>query len=322
MAGRPRKAPTPAGQDDFNYGGQAVIEGVMMRGPEVMATAVRRPDGSIICQVDPAIPPSRRYPFLGWPIIRGAVSLYDSVALGLKALVFSTNMAAEAEGEKVTAGEMSLTMLLGLAIAIGLFIIAPTVLIGYARRFLPNRSIVFNLVEGLVRLAIFLGYLAAITRMEDIQRVFAYHGAEHQVILAYEASPDHTVTVEAARPLPTLHPRCGTSFLLFVVVVSIVLFSFFGWPSLWARIAIRLALLPVVAGLSYEIIRASGRSRSPLLAAAIAPGLWLQRMTTRRPDDGQLEVAMAALRGARTGVGFEIPAQPSGATAPPDSPPH
>ncbi len=315
MADRPEKVNAPAAKD-FNYGGQAVIEGVMMRGPEVMATAVRRPDGSIICQVDPAVPLSRKYHFLGWPVVRGAVSLYDSVSLGLKALVFSTNMAAEGEGEKVTAGEMSLTMLLGLAIAIGLFIVAPTVLIGYTRRFLADRSILLNLVEGFIRLAIFLAYLAVITRIEDIQRVFAYHGAEHKVILAYEASPDHTVTVEAARPLPTLHPRCGTSFLLFVVVVSIVLFSFFGWPGVWERIAIRLALLPVVAGLSYEIIRASGRSKSPLLATATAPGLWLQRLTTREPDDAQLEVAMAALHGARTGIGFETPAVNTASTRP------
>ncbi|MHB8945470.1 MAG: DUF1385 domain-containing protein [Bacillota bacterium] len=307
MADRPEKACAPAGKD-FTYGGQAVIEGVMMRGPEVMATAVRRSDGSIICQVEPAIPPSRKYKALGWPIIRGAVSLYDSVSLGLKALVFSTNQAAEGEGEKVTAGEMSLTMLLGLAIAIGLFIVAPTVLIGFTKRFLAGQPILLNLVEGAIRLVIFLAYLTAISRMQDIQRVFAYHGAEHKVILAYEASPDHRATVEAARPLPTLHPRCGTSFLLFVVVLSIFFFSFFGWPPLWERIALRLALLPVVAGLSYELIRASARSKSRLLTAAITPGLWLQRLTTRQPDDAQVEVAIAALKGARTGASFEVPA--------------
>lgn len=306
MAGKPEKA--TAAVKEFTYGGQAVIEGVMMRGPEVMATAVRRSDGSIICQVDPAVPPSRKYKVLGWPVIRGAVALWDSVSLGLKALVFSTNLAAEGEGEEVTAGEMSLTMLLGLAIAIGLFIVAPTVLIGFTKRYLADRSILLNLVEGIIRMAIFLGYLTAISRMQDIQRVFAYHGAEHKVILAYEASPEHRVTVEDARRFRTLHPRCGTSFLLFVVVLSIVLFSFFGWPPLWERIAIRLALLPVVAGLSYEVIRASARSRSRLLAAAIAPGLWLQRLTTRQPDDAQLEVAIAALKGARTGAGFEVPA--------------
>ncbi|HEY3315900.1 MAG TPA: DUF1385 domain-containing protein [Bacillota bacterium] len=293
---------------EFNYGGQAVIEGVMMRGRDVMATAVRRADGSIICQVDPAVPASRRYKWLGWPVIRGAVALYDSVSLGLKALVFSSNQMAEGEGEKVTAAEMSLTMLIGVAVAIALFVVAPTLAIGLVKRYLSGQPIVLNLVEGVLRLAIFLGYLAAITRLADIQRVFAYHGAEHKVILAYEACPDQEVTVEATHAKTTLHPRCGTSFLLFVVVVSIILFSFFGWPGVWQRIATRLALLPVVAGLSYEIIRLSGRSKSPLIAWAVAPGLWLQRLTTRQPDDSQVEVAIAALKGARTGVGFEIPA--------------
>lgn len=275
-------------------GGQAVIEGVMMKGPGRLATAVREPSGEIIVRQEESRSLGERYPLLKRPMIRGVVILGESLVQGMKALSFSAQAAGE-EGEELSKREIVLTMLFALGLAVLLFVVVPT----YAAKFIHSAVTdprLLNLFEGLLRLAIFLIYIGAISRMKDIQRVFEYHGAEHKSIHAYEAGVP--LTVDEVQKFSTLHPRCGTNFLLIVMVVSIIMFAFLGWPDLWLRIASRVVLLPVVAGIAYEIIRFAGRSESRLVRAAILPGLWLQKLTTRQPDDQQVEVAIRALLAA------------------------
>lgn len=273
-------------------GGQAVIEGVMMRGFGKVATAVREPGGSIAVEVNPVNSISDRYPILKKPFLRGTVSLIESLVLGLKSLSYSAKMAGE-EDEQLTDKEMAGTIALALVLASILFIAIPT---GGAKLFhsITDDPIFLNLMEGVLRLIIFLVYIFAISQMKDIKRVFQYHGAEHKTIFCYEA--DLPLTVENVQKFPRLHPRCGTAFLLIVMLVSIFVFAFLGWPDLWLRILSRIILLPVVAGISYEIIRAAARSTNPVLKLAIMPGLWLQYLTTRPPDDSMVEVAIASLK--------------------------
>ena len=272
-------------------GGQAVIEGVMMRGFGKTATAVREPNGHIAVEVKPVHSIADRYPILKKPFLRGSVTLYESLVLGMKSLSYSAKMAGE-EDEQLTDREMAMTIALALVLASVLFIAIPT---GSAKLFhsLTDDPFVLNLLEGAVRLLIFLGYLAAISSMKDIRRVFQYHGAEHKTIFCYEAN--QPLTVENVQKFPRLHPRCGTTFLLIVMLVSIVVFAFLGWPDLWLRITSRILLLPVVAGISYEIIRLAARSENSIVHAMIMPGLWLQYLTTRPPDDDMVEVAIASL---------------------------
>ena len=272
-------------------GGQAVIEGVMMRGFGKVATAVREPDGNINVQVKPVSSIADRYPILKLPILRGAVSLFESLILGMKSLSFSAQAAGE-EDEQLSDRELVGTIILAIALACGLFLAIPT----FAAKFfhtLTDDPIILNLAEGFLRLIIFLAYLVAISRMRDIQRVFQYHGAEHKTIFCYEA--DLPLTVENVKKFPRLHPRCGTAFLLIVMLVSIFVFAFLGWPELWIRILSRIILLPIVAGLSYEIIRFAARSQNSFVKLATLPGLWLQHLTTREPDDSMIEVAIKSL---------------------------
>lgn len=276
------------------YGGQAVIEGVMMRGPKQSAIAVRLPNGEIeVAYQD--INPWTKKPVLKWPVIRGFVALIESLIVGVRALTYSADRAVEEEGEEVGWKEMTLTIGLALVFGIVLFIGIPTGAAHLMQKWVPG---VFwqNLLEGVIRLAVFFIYVIGISRMKDIQRVFQYHGAEHKVIYTYEAGKE--LTVENARPFTTLHPRCGTSFLLIVVVVSIFVFAFLGLDPLWWRVVSRILLMPVVAGIAYEILKFSARHLdSPWLKWVITPGLLLQHLTTREPDDSQLEVAIAALKG-------------------------
>jgi uncharacterized protein YqhQ len=293
MGDAPAMRQTPSKQD-FRYGGQAVIEGVMMRGRDRIAIAVRRPDGnvSLVCQSITSV--SRRFPCLKWPVLRGALALVESLVYGVRALTYSANESGE-EGEELTGAQMGLTVFVAFAVAIGMFMLLPTFLMGLAKGAFRT-SLAFNLAEGLLRMTILVAYIYAVSRVEDVRRVFAYHGAEHKVIHAFEAGD--ALTVENCRRHPCAHPRCGTAFLLFVVLVSVILFSLFGWPSLWQRLALRLTLLPVIAGLSYEVLRWAARTKSPLVRPALWPGLALQRMTTREPDDQMIEVAIKALEGA------------------------
>jgi len=276
-------------------GGQAVIEGVMMRGPGYIATAVREPSGAITVKKEELTSITDRYPILKKPMIRGVVALVESLVYGLKALSFSAQMAGE-EGEELSDKEIALTMLFSLGLAILLFVVIPTYAAKYIHSAITDPRLL-NLAEGMLRLGIFLAYITAISRMKDIQRVFQYHGAEHKTIHAYEAGVP--LNVEHVRRYSTLHPRCGTNFLLIVMVVSIIMFAFLGWPDLWLRIASRIVLLPVVAGISYEIIRFAGRNESSWVKWAIAPGLWLQNLTTREPSDDQIEVAIQALEAVK-----------------------
>ena len=272
-------------------GGQAVIEGVMMRGFGKVATAVREQNGNINVQVNPVNSIAEKFPILKLPFLRGSVNLIESLILGMKSLSFSAQAAGE-EDEQLSDRELVMTILFAFAMAAVLFIAIPT----FGAKFLHSITddpFYFNLAEGFLRLAIFILYIWAISQMSDIQRVFQYHGAEHKTIFCYEA--DLPLTVENVRKFPRLHPRCGTAFLLIVMIVSIFVFAFLGWPDLWLRILSRILLLPVVAGISYEIIRFAGRSKNSLVRIAILPGLWLQYLTTREPDDSQIEVVIKSL---------------------------
>lgn len=276
----------------ITIGGQAVIEGVMMRGPELTATAVRTPEGKIEISSRPVNSISDRYPILKKPLLRGCVSLIESLVIGIRSLGYSAQMAGEEE-EQLSDRELAGTIAFAFVLAAILFIAIPT---GAAKLFhsITEDPVFLNLMEGVLRLFIFIAYIVGISRMKDIQRVFQYHGAEHKTIACFEAG--EALTVENAMKHTRFHKRCGTSFLLIVMLVSIFVFAFLGWPSLIERIVSRIVLLPVVAGISYEIIRFSANSDNCLLGWAVKPGLWLQRLTTREPEPDMLEVAIESAK--------------------------
>ena len=276
-------------------GGQAVIEGVMMRGPVSIATAVRTPSGEITVKKDAVHSITERYPILKKPFLRGSVALCESLVYGMKSLSYSAQAAGE-EDEQLSNTQMALTMAVSVVLAIVFFLAIPT----YAANFIPgvvDSAFRLNIVEGVLRLAIFLLYIWGISLTSDIRRVFEYHGAEHKTIWTYESGEE--LTVENVKRHSRLHPRCGTNFLLIVMVVSIFVFAFLGWPNLIERIASRVLLMPVVAGISYEMIRLAGRTQNPVIQALFRPGLWLQYLTTREPHADQIEVAIEALNAAK-----------------------
>ena len=277
---------------DLAVGGQAVIEGVMMRDAHRTATAVRLPNGDIDVETRTVSSIRDRYPVLNLPLIRGSVIMVESLIIGMRALSFSAQAAGE-EDEQMTKKEIAITILFALVLASILFIVIPTGAAHLAAAYTDD-PIVFNLIEGGIRLMVFLLYIWGISFMGGIRRVFQYHGAEHKTIHCYEAG--EALTVENVQKFPRLHPRCGTNFLLIVMVVAIVFHVFFGWPDLWLRILSRLAILPVVAGVSYEIIRFAGRSENHFVHILITPGLWLQYLTTRPPADEMVEVAIESLK--------------------------
>jgi metal dependent enzyme len=277
---------------DLAVGGQAVIEGVMMRDAHRTATAVRLPNGDIDVETRTVSSIRDRYPVLNLPLIRGSVIMVESLIIGMRALSFSAQAAGE-EDEQMTKKEIAMTILFALVLASILFIVIPTGAAHLAAAYTDD-PIVFNLIEGGIRLMVFLLYIWGISFMGGIRRVFQYHGAEHKTIHCYEAG--EALTVENVQKFPRLHPRCGTNFLLIVMVVAIVFHVFFGWPDIWLRILSRLAILPVVAGVSYEIIRFAGRSENHLVHILITPGLWLQYLTTRPPADEMVEVAIESLK--------------------------
>ena len=277
---------------DLAVGGQAVIEGVMMRDANKTATAVRLPNGEIEVETHPVTSIRERYPVLNLPLIRGSVIMVESLVIGMRALSFSAQAAGE-EDEQMTKKEIAMTILFALVLASVLFIVIPTGAAHLAAAYTDD-PVAFNLIEGSIRLLVFLLYIWGISFMGGIRRVFQYHGAEHKTIHCYEAG--EALTVENVQKFPRLHPRCGTNFLLIVMVVAIVFHVFFGWPDLWLRILSRLAVLPVVAGVSYEIIRFAGRSENRIVRIMITPGLWLQYLTTRPPADEMVEVAIESLK--------------------------
>ncbi len=276
-------------------GGQAVIEGVMMRGPGYTATAVREPAGTIVVQKEATKSIADTYPILKKPFLRGCVALYESLVIGMKALSFSAKAAGDEE-EEMSNSEIAITMVISTLFAIAVFLALPTFIV----KFIPgvqDNHVVLNLIEGVIRLVLFLLYIWGIGLTKDIQRVFQYHGAEHKTIHTYEL--DLPLTVENVRQQSRLHARCGTNFLLIVMVVSIFVFAFLGWHNLLERILSRVLLMPVVAGIAYEVIRLAGRSEHSFVKAIIKPGLVLQYMTTREPEDDQIEVAIRALEEVR-----------------------
>lgn len=278
------------------YGGQAVIEGVMMRGRSHYVVAVRAPLGDIKINVS-RLSNILTAKFRGWPLVRGILALWEALDLGMRALHYSASVAAGEENIELSGREIAMVMATSAVFAIGLFFLLPTLLAGWFDRFGAS-SIVVNLIEGAIRLGLFLGYLALIGRLEDIRRLFAYHGAEHKTISAFESGKE--LVVDQIQPFPTAHPRCGTAFLLTVVVVSIFVFAFAGQPPMIIRLLSRLILLPVVAAISFELIRFAGVHPNNMIARIISlPGLALQAMTTRQPDNGQVEVAIAALGALR-----------------------
>lgn len=278
-----------------HVGGQAVIEGVMMRSRSRYVVAVRTSKGDISVKSERINSLAERFPILKKPLLRGIVVLIESLLIGLKALTYSAQEASDDEekGEKgVSNFAMTLTLIFSLILGIGLFAILPAFLAGE----ITERGWAFNLIDGLIRMAMFLGYILVISLMPDIKRVFEYHGAEHKSIYAYESGEE--LTVENASKYSTLHPRCGTAFLLTVMLVSILVFSILGKPgSYLIRFGSRVVLIPLIAGISYEVIRlASKKPHSGLMRIVIAPGLFLQRLTTREPSSDQLQVAISALR--------------------------
>ena len=296
-----------------SIGGQAVIEGVMMRGPHKIATAVRKPDGEIIIDEKP-IGEGRKNKLFKLPIIRGCINFFDSMIVGIKALMFSAkffdidedgNQLEENPGkfekwlneklgsEKATEAVIYISVCLSLFLSVGLFILLPAVIAGFIKGLIENH-ILLTLAEGVVRISIFVIYIALVSKMEDIKRVFMYHGAEHKSIHCFESGEE--LTVENVRKHSRLHPRCGTSFLLIVMVISIIVFSFISWNNPFIRLVLRLALLPVVAGISYEIIKFAGRHDNLLTRIISAPGKWFQYITTNEPDDSQIEVAILSLK--------------------------
>ncbi|MEE4312195.1 MAG: DUF1385 domain-containing protein [candidate division KSB1 bacterium] len=291
-------------EEKLNVGGQAVIEGVMMRSPDRVAVAVRRPDGKIVLKNDPYVSYTKRHKFWNLPVIRGAVVLIESMVLGVKALTFSGDVAVEAEKKEDAPNDeqkkkkskgnslwLGLTVLFSFAVGLLLFFYLPLVLTDLLG---VKNGIMFNLVDGVFRLIIFLLYLFAITMWKEIQRIFQYHGAEHKSIFTYEDKKE--LTIKNAMEYKPFHPRCGTSFLIMVMLVSIVVFMFLGRPDSIAERLIRLAFVPVIGGFSYELIKLSAKKKDNFFVKLfIAPGLWLQRITAREPDESMVEVAIVSL---------------------------
>jgi uncharacterized protein YqhQ len=287
-------------ENQFSYGGQAVIEGVMMRGSRLMAVAVREPEGKIVVRTDPLNAALYRGPMARIPLLRGLTMLWDALGLGLKALMWSADVAVgeEESGKAFQGGLGVVTGLVGVGLGIGLFMVLPSLMVGLLPVRLP--PLADNLLEGLVRLGLVLGYIWTVGLLPDVRRVFAYHGAEHKTINAHEAGVP--LTVKAVQTHNTAHARCGTAFLLTVVAVSILVFAPLGEMTLLWRIVSRVVAIPLIAGLAYEWIRFSGRhSNRPWMRALVGPNLALQRLTTRDPEDGMVEVAIRALQAVLEG---------------------
>lgn len=306
----------PAGGFKTMCGGQALIEGIMMRGPKKQAIVVRKPDGELAVKKSQLKFIKDRYPVLGLPLVRGVVTFCASMVEGVKALMFSAEFYPEDEeaepeepskfelwlekrlgSEKMASLVVTLAVILGIGMSIGLFFLLPT-LLGTAVTVVTDSMLVRNVAESLLKLAIFVGYLALCSRMKDIHRVFEYHGAEHKTIFCYERGLE--LTVDNVRPMPKHHPRCGTSFMLVVIIVAIlintVIFALFPVDNVFLRMLIQLLLLPLVVGITYEFNRYVGGHDNPVTNFLARPGLWMQNFTTNEPDDSMIEVAIEAMK--------------------------
>ncbi len=291
-------------------GGQAVIEGVMMRGSKGLATAVRLPNGSIEVKKENSTSYTKKNKILGLPLIRGFVSLIESLVVGMKSLEYSASF-FEDEGEEESKFDkwfdntfkdksdsvlMGISLVLSLAFSVLLFFILPTALASIMKKYVTDNALVLNIMEGIIRVLIFLSYIILIGKMKDIYRLYQYHGAEHKTIFCYENGIE--LTPENAQKFGRLHPRCGTNFMFLVMVISIIIFSFTGWESIGQRVISRVLLLPLVSGITYEVIRWLGKSDSNISKVIAWPGLLLQKITTKEPDEKMLEVAIASLKAA------------------------
>ena len=288
-------------------GGQAVIEGIMMKNQDNYATAVRRPDGSIEVKKDTYVSMTEKVKFFALPFVRGVFSFADSMILGMRSLTWSASFFEDAEdeepgklekfltdrfGEKLEAALMTAVMVFSILMAIVIFMVLPLVIANFFRRFIASET-VMAVLEGLIRIMIFIGYIKLISGMEDIRRTFMYHGSEHKCINCLENGL--VLNVENVRNSSKEHKRCGTSFLLFVMVISILFFMVVRVDTVWLRIISRIILIPVIAGVSYEVLRLAGRSNSKIMNIVSRPGMWMQGLTTKEPDDSMIEVAIAAV---------------------------
>ncbi|MEG0919282.1 MAG: DUF1385 domain-containing protein [Anaerovoracaceae bacterium] len=297
-----------------SVGGQAVIEGIMMNGPKARSLAIRLPNNEIHMKTELKKKPSK---WMKWPIIRGVVAFVLSLIDGMQTLMYAADVLEAYDGpgmeqyeeEKKSKFEtwvenkfgeravwnlmLAMSVIIAVLVTVGVFIIGPTLLVDLLKGFVDN-VFVLNLIEGIVRIILFVLYIYFVAKLEDIKRVFQFHGAEHKCIHCFENGLD--LTPENCQKFYTLHPRCGTSFLMFVMIISLVLFSFMGWPNMVLRITSRLLLIPVIAGLSYELLKWAGRSDNWLVKILSMPGLYLQKITTKEPDNDQLEVAIAAMK--------------------------
>lgn len=287
-------------------GGQAVIEGVMMKGSDCMATSVRKPNDEITTKTTSVKKPTN---FFKLPLIRGVYALGSAMVTGTKTLMYSAQVLEEAGvemdkskfdlwiekklGDKANDFIIYFSVVIAILFSVGVFIVLPTIATNLLKT-ISSSPIILNLLEGILRIILFVLYIVLISRMEDIKRVFQYHGAEHKSIHCYENGLE--LTVENCKPFTTLHPRCGTSFMMFVMVISLLVFSFLGWPNWFVRILSRIVFIPIIAGLSYEVLKWAGKSTSSFVKFISIPGLLLQKLTTREPDDAQLEVALTSLR--------------------------
>jgi uncharacterized protein YqhQ len=288
------------GEETTLVGGQAVMEGVMMRSPHSYCVAVRKADGEIATQESPLPRLSDRHPIFKLPVIRGLGTLGSAMWLGMRALKFSADCAIGETTEKKESGSvaMMLQVLFSLVFMIGLYKLLPLFLATQLGHRFPAVSgrFAINMVDGTLRIAIFLGFMYLLSRLKEMHRVFEYHGAEHKVVFNFESGKP--VNVRNAQSFVTWHPRCGTSFLVVVLIIAMICYAFLPFDNFWAKLAGRIALFPVIAGLSYEVIRFAAKKRSGLMAMLTQPGLWLQRVTTQAPSDEQTEVAIHALERA------------------------
>jgi uncharacterized protein YqhQ len=304
-------APKPGGKNEETLvGGQAVMEGVMMRAPHSYCVAVRKPNGEIVTEEQPLQKMSEKYPIFKYPVIRGLGTLAQAMTLGVKALKFSANAAldeseAGADGtsgekpkEEISSWMMTANLIFSLGFFIFLYKFVPLFLATKLGGYVPSLSGRFatNMVDGVIRMVIFLAFLFLLSQMKDIRRVFEYHGAEHKVVFNFESRK--AVTVENAQKFVTFHPRCGTSFLLVIMTISMIVYALVPVDGFVAKFLARIALLPVITGLSYELIRFAAKKQGTLMGVLSAPGLWLQRITTKQPDDSEVAVAIHALEGA------------------------
>jgi len=294
-----------SGQEEILVGGQAVLEGVMMRSPHAWGIAVRKQTGQVVSHSEPLERASDKHKWMKWPVIRGVVTLGQAMALGFKALRYSANVALDEmpindEGKtvQISGWMIAVNAILSVAFFIFMYKFLPLLAATELKRVVPafGNQILFNLVDGGIRIALFLLFIWGVSLFADIRRVYQYHGAEHKTVFAFE---NHDPLQPAAvQKYSTFHPRCGTSFLMTVMLISILVYCAFPFTTFWARFAIRIVLLPFIAGLSYEIIRFAAKHRGSLFALMTAPGLWLQRITTKNPTDDQVECAIDALNQA------------------------